>query len=123
LRQLVRRPYAAADLFCRPEVRPHNSFRVHLDQRTPSPSPRILAEGIHVPLAGQEELQEADSLEPAGLVDGQQGPIITQPDLLQAAWRALPVVGEPPDRVLGIIVVPRHPVMPEEREKFLTVLE
>ena len=45
---------------------------------------RVLAEGVHVPLPGQQELQEAHAPVPAGLVDAQQHQVVRQPGLLQA---------------------------------------
>ena len=54
------------------KVRTQDAFRVDLDGgRPPFPS-RPLAEGIDIPLPGQKELQEADALVAAGLVNAEQ---------------------------------------------------
>ena len=53
------------------------AFRVNIQGQFPLPFPLGLNEPIHVPLAGQKKLQEADPFIPAGLVDAEKDQVIT----------------------------------------------
>src|SRR5262245_22417111 len=105
------------------EIRSHDSLGVDLDAGGFPPSPWSLAEDIHVRLPGEQESQVADAPVAAGLVEAEQHEIVHQPGLPQAPGLVLPVVGELSDGVLGQVIVPAHPVVANEGEELVPVLE
>src|ERR1700741_672672 len=105
------------------EIRSHDSFGIKLDDgrgRLP-PCPR--AEGVHVRLPGEQELQKADAPVAAGLVEAKQHKIVFQPGLPQPPWVILAVIGELSDAVLGQIIVPTYSIVLDEGEEFFAILE
>src|SRR5262249_52266264 len=55
------------------------------------------------------------------MTNAEQDQIVLQPGLFQTTCCILAVVAEPPDSILGIVVVPRHPVVLEELKELVLV--
>jgi hypothetical protein len=106
------------------EVGRGEPFRVELDGGQPLPRPRLLpfAEGVQVLHPRLHEPEEADPLVLAALVEAQQNKVMAQSLLRDVALGVLTVASEGLDGVLGVVVVPRHAVMHDEREELLLVL-
>src|SRR5262249_49385481 len=104
-------------------IRSHDSLGVDLDAGGFPPSPWSLAEDIHVRLPGEQESQVADAPVAAGLVKAGRHENSHQPRLPPTPRVGPPWVGEPSDGVLGQVIVPAHPVVANEGEELVPVLE
>ena len=94
-------------------MRREETLGIHLDQR-PLPRAFPFNEHVDVLLAGEKEFQETDPFVPTRLAEAKKHQVILQALLFQTAAPVLPVIGEALDGILGIIVVPRHPVVLDE---------
>ena len=81
------------------------------------------AEAIDVTLAGQEEFQQTNPLVLAGLVDAEQCQVGFEPRLVHVPVHSGPVLGEMLDGMLGEVVVPGDPIVIEELEQLVTLLQ
>src|SRR5262249_36423203 len=98
------------------------SLRIEIVRQHPASPPAPIAEDIDIPLLGDEELQEADALVDARLLDAQQGQVTRQAGFRQQAVGDLPVIRESLDSVLRVVVVPGHAVVIQEGEELAPVL-
>ena len=91
-------------------------FGVKLKASCPPPLAAGLNKHVHVLLARQKELQEADTLVSTGLEEAEENQVIVQTRLGQGPYCILTIARKPLDGVLGAIVVPGDTIMVDERE-------
>src|SRR5262249_2910591 len=101
----------------------HESDRIGIDLLPESPDSPSGRKGVEIQLSGQQEAEEADGAVAAGVGEAQQGQVVGDSVLLERPDGALSVAREPLDRVLRQVVVPRHPVVLDEGEQLVAVLQ
>src|SRR5262245_24044707 len=83
-------------------------------------APRIM-KLVDILLSRKEKPQEAHAPVLAGLVKRKEHQVVPQPSLAHHTVGDGPVACERLDRMLGIVVIPRDAIMPQEGEEFLTI--
>src|SRR5215471_3892267 len=68
-------------------------------------------------------MQKADAFVSAGLTEAQQDQVITEPLLAQHPERVFSVVRKLLDGMLGIVIIPRHAIVLEERKQLVLIFE
>ena len=81
----------------------------------PFSSPR-LAEGVTIGLSGKQELQEADPLVFARLVDTKEHKVVGKPRRRHFPIGNHSVLGVTLYSMFSVVVVPRHAIMPKKRK-------